>query len=209
MRGVSEQRNQRASAGPRHDQPGGGRPPRTLRSMVFAMVPLVLIVLGMAGLMGRCSFSPLGPSVEPGSAPTVDAGAELRRAAKRVGFPVVQPRLPAGWRSNSAGVRGVSGEHRAVRVGWLTADGHYLRLSQSSAPEAALVAFETERPPRGRGVVYEAGRRWVVYGSVRSEVAWVAERDGVTLLITGSATEAEFRTLARAVVEAPVITPEN
>lgn len=174
--------------------------------MLFAMLPLVLIVLGMAGLTGQCSFSPLGPTVQPGSAPTVDADAELRRAAGRVGFPVLAPRLPQGWRANSADVRRVDpGEQETVRVGWLTNGGHYMRLAQSTAPEAELVTFETEQSPRARGVVTAAGVRWVVYDSVRAEKAWVGERDGVRLLITGSGREHEFRTLARAAMSAPVV----
>ncbi len=210
MRGVSEARNQQSGRHhPDGEQSGGRQQPRSVSSMLFAMLPLVLIVLGMAGLTGRCSFSPLGPTVDSGSAPTVDAGVELRRAAGKVDFPVLRPRLPQEWRANSAGVRRVDPRHRAVRVGWLTREDHYLRLSQSSAPESALVRFETEQQPRGRGVVRAAGRTWVVYDSVRSESAWVTERDGVRLLITGSATEREFRTMARAVVRARTVTPQG
>ncbi len=43
----------------------------------------------------------------------------------------------------------------------------------------------------------------MVYDSVRGEQAWVAERAGVRLLITGNADEAEFRTLAEAAINAP------
>lgn len=200
MRGVAEQRNQQAE---------GGSPARTVRSMLLTMLPLILIVLGMAGLTGRCSFSPLGPTVQPGSAPTVDASAELQRAAGQVDFPVVAPRLPQGWRANSADMRSADREKRAVRVGWLTSGGHYMRLSQSTASEAELVAFETDQPPRAQGMIRVAGADWVVYDSVRSEKAWVGERNGVRLLITGSGTKQEFRTLARAALSAPVVTPQH
>lgn len=200
MRGVTQQRNQQEA----------GRPPtHPVRSMLFTMLPLALIVLGVAGLTGQCSFSPLGPSSAPGSAPTVDANAELRRASARVDFPVVKPGLPAGWRPNSADVRSVDSGAQAVRVGWLTKGAHYMRLSQSTAAEAELVASETGRTPRAQGVVRVADTRWVVYDSVRSEKAWVGERAGVRLLITGSGTEHEFRTLARSALSAPVVTPQR
>ncbi|RCW40040.1 uncharacterized protein DUF4245 [Halopolyspora algeriensis] len=200
MRGVTQQRNQQAA---------GVRPTHPVRSMLFTMLPLALIVLGIAGITGQCSFSPLGPSTEPGSAPTVDASAELRRASARVDFPVVEPRLPSGWRANSADVGSVESGTQAVRVGWLTGGAHYMRLSQSPAAEAELVAFETGRTPRAQGVVRAADTRWVVYDSVRTEKAWVAERDGVRLLITGSGTEQEFRILARSALSAPVVTPQR
>ncbi|WP_017976517.1 DUF4245 domain-containing protein [Actinopolyspora halophila] len=205
MRGVAEQRNQ----GSDDDRSGGspGVAPRSVRAMVFAMLPLVLVVLGIAGLMGRCSVSPLGSSPGAGTAPTVNASQEFESAATGVDFPVVRPHPPDGWRANSADTKRVTQQDSAVRVGWLTEDTHYVRLSQSSAPEAELVSLETEQPPRARGTVQAAGTQWVVYESVRSELAWVGERSGVRLLITGNGTEEEFRAMARAATSAQVVHP--
>ncbi|NHD17871.1 MULTISPECIES: DUF4245 domain-containing protein [unclassified Actinopolyspora] len=203
MRGVAEQRNQ----GSDDDRSGGspGVAPRSVRAMVFAMLPLVLVVLGIAGLTGRCSVNPLGSSLDTGTAPTVNASQEFESAAAGVDFPVLHPHPPDGWRANSADTEQITQQDSAVRVGWLTEDTHYVRLSQSSAPEAELVSSETEQPPRARGTVRAAGEQWVVYESVRSEVAWVGERSGVRLLITGNGTEEEFRMMARAAIDAPVV----
>ncbi|WP_258174791.1 DUF4245 domain-containing protein [Actinopolyspora mortivallis] len=207
MRGVAEQRNQ--GAADEGSDRSTGAAPRSVRAMLFAMLPLVLVVLGIAGLTGRCSLSPVGPPVnDPETAPTVNVSVELDAAASDVGFPVVRPRPPEGWRANSADVARVTEQHRAVRVGWLTPRTHYLRLSQSAANEADLVAFETERPPRARGTVHAAGTRWVVYDSIRSEVAWVTDHDGVRMLITGNGTEQEFRVLAEAALRADPVRPE-
>lgn len=173
--------------------------------MLFAMLPLVLVAFGVAGLIGQCSFSPLGPDIEEESVPTVDVAAELRDAAGRVDFPVLEPELPPEWRANSAGTEQLGSGAKAVRVGWLTGAPHYLRLSQSPAAEEELVASETGLPPQARGVVDAGGRQWVVYRSVRSERAWVGERDGIRLLITGNGSEAEFRALAEAVSRAPAL----
>lgn len=173
--------------------------------MLFAMLPLVLVAFGIAGLVGQCSFSPLGPSIDEGAVPTVDVATELRDAAERVEFPVLEPALPAGWRANSANTERLGSGAKAVRVGWLTGSPHYLRLSQSPASEEELVTSETGLPPQAQGVVQAGGRPWVVYRSVRSEQAWVGERDGIRLLITGNGSEAEFRTLAEAVGRAPAL----
>lgn len=170
--------------------------------MVFAILPMVLIAFGAAGLLGMCSFNPGGPSTEDANVPTVDAAAELRRASGRVDFPVRLPQLPADWRANSANVADANPQQDVVRVGWLTPDGDYLRLAQSAASERDLVSAETRRPPEPEGVTRAAGREWVVYGSVRSEQAWVTEQDGVRLLVTGSGEEGEFRALAEAAVRA-------
>ncbi|SFD60064.1 Protein of unknown function [Actinopolyspora alba] len=175
--------------------------------MLFAMLPLILVVLGIAGLTGRCSFSPLGPSLDPSTAPTINASEELDSAARRVDFQVLRPGLPEGWRANSVDVRQVAPDSTAVQVGWLTGRTHYVRLSQSPASEAELVSFETEQRPRALGTVDVAGRKWVIYRSIRSERAWVSERDDVRLLITGNGDEREFRTMARAVSRASVVEP--
>ncbi|MBB5153466.1 hypothetical protein BJ970_001000 [Saccharopolyspora phatthalungensis] len=190
-------------AEPRNERPALSRPPRTVSAMVFALLPMVLVAFGIAGLVGQCSFSPGGPSIQGGPVPTVDVAAELRRAAGRVGFPVLEPSLPATWRANAANVTTLASHAQVVRVGWLTGRARYLRLAQSTAAEDELVASETRQPPHARGTVDAAGQRWVVYDSVRGEQAWVAERAGVRLLITGNADEAEFRTLAEAAINAP------
>ncbi|MEV0048950.1 DUF4245 domain-containing protein [Saccharopolyspora shandongensis] len=190
-------------AEPRNQQQPASRPPRTVSAMVFALLPMVLVAFGIAGMAGQCSFNPGGPSIQGGPVPTVDVPAELRRAAGRVDFPVLEPNLPANWRANAANVTTLASHAQVVRVGWLTGGGRYLRLAQSTAAEDELVESETRQAPHARGAVDAAGRQWVAYDSVRGEQAWVAERDGVRLLITGNADEAEFRALAEAAINAP------
>ena len=189
--------------------PGGrSRGQQSARDVLLSMVPLVLIVLVLAGVAGMCSFSPGGPSIDPPAVPTVDVADRLGRAAPTVPFPVRAPELPPGWRANSAGVDRVGAEpdaSRAVRVGWRTPGGNYLRLSQSSAGEAELAAFETGQSAAPTGVVQAAGRTWVRYPGPRAEQAWVTDLGEVRLLVTGSGTEEQFRTLTDATLDAPVL----
>ncbi|RKT83393.1 Protein of unknown function [Saccharopolyspora antimicrobica] len=187
-------------AEPSNQQPAPSRPPRTVSAMVFAILPLVLIAFGVAGLLGQCSFNPGGPSVQ---VPTVDVRAELDRASGRVDFPLADPELPANWRANSVNVLTLRSHAEVVRIGLLTGDGSYLRFSQSTAAEEELVTADTRQPPQALGTVDAGGRQWVRYQSVEGEEAWASERDGVRLLIAGNAAEPEFRTLAEAVLKAP------
>ncbi|GAB3670608.1 DUF4245 domain-containing protein [Saccharopolyspora tripterygii] len=173
--------------------------------MLFAILPLVLVSFGVAGLFTQCSFTPNGPAVDSGSVPTVNVQAELREATAGVDFPVVEPKLPANWRANSSNSTTLPSHTEVVRVGWLTGDAQYLRLAQSNATEEELVAGETRQAPQALGTTEVGGRQWVRYQSVRDEQAWVSERDGVRLLITGNAGEAEFRTLAEAALTAPPV----
>ena len=174
---------------------------------MLSIIPLAALVLLFAGMAGMCSFSPGHPQTDRAAAPTVDAAAELARAASTVDFPVRRPQVPASWQANSFGLRPVGEDMdgpKAVRVGWLLPAGGYLRLSQSDASEPELVSLETGRPrPTATGAVEIDGVTWVRYPSVRTETALVADVSGVRLLVTGSAPEQDLRSLASAVLAAP------
>jgi hypothetical protein len=180
------------------------KPPRsalTARHMVAALAVLVLVVLVAGGVSRSCSFAPTGPTVDSSRLPVVDAPAELARLAPGVPFPVRVPAVPAGWRANAVDGAPVPDAGQAVRAGYLTADGRYLRLVQSDAPEEALLAAEAGAgPATAQGVVDIGGQRWVSYVGERGEQIWITELAPVRLLITGSGSEADFRTLAAAAV---------
>lgn len=191
---------------PRWEPPPLVRPPRsalTARDMAVALAVLVGVILVFGGVTRSCSFAPGGPTTDPVGLPTVDAPAALREL--RVPFPLRIPAAPARWRSNSVDVDRVEGG-RVVRVGYLTADGRYLRLLQSDAAEPVVLAVETgANPVAERGPVEVAGQRWTVHNRGRDEPIWTADvpaGDGVSvrMLITGSGREDEVRALATAAV---------
>lgn len=183
--------------------------------MLLSLAVLLVIIGAIVWLTRGCEFSPTGPSVDPASAPTVDATRELAGAARRVEFAVRIPAVPADWRSNSANTVPVGTGNEAttaVRVGWITPAGGYLRLSQSKAAVSALVVMEAGGGinPDSTGSVDVDGRRWSKHPGRGSEPSWVTSLDGVQLLITGSGSEAEFRTLAAAAQSAkPVERPNS
>lgn len=176
------------------------------RDMAWSLVVLIAVVGAIAWFFGSCQFSPGGPTVDSDQAPRVEAEAELRRMAKTAGFPIRSPELPADWRATTANTAPVgSGAEATViaRVSWVTAGGAYLRLAQSPAPAALVVADEgdSERPVP-EGTVDVDGRPWTVYPWQGEEKAWVATLDGVRVMVAGNGSEAEFRTLAAAVQQA-------
>jgi Protein of unknown function (DUF4245) len=178
------------------------KPPRsamTVRDLLGAIAVLVVIVLVVAGVSRSCSFAPGGPTVDPATAPRVDAAAQLRALASSTSFPLRVPAVPAEWRANSVdAVRVGSTGNRAVRTGYLTPAGRYLRVVQSDADEAALLTLEAQGTPVASGAIDVAGRTWVTYADGTREPIRIAEVDGVRMLITGSGAEDEFRTLAEA-----------
>ncbi|MFC5993910.1 DUF4245 domain-containing protein [Pseudonocardia hispaniensis] len=188
----------------RSERPPPGKPARSslsMRDMLGALAVLAVVALVFAATTQSCSFSPGGPSISADSAPVVDAQARLREAAVHTPFALRVPALPAGWRANSTDQGLVGGGGRAVRIGYLSPDGRYLRLVQSNAAQEPLVATEAGGPQIGRGTVEAGGATWVVYGNDGEEPFWVTTVPGAPesrLLITGSGSEQEFRTLASA-----------
>jgi hypothetical protein len=185
------------------------RPPRsalTMRDLLGAVGLLVLVVLVIGGLTRGCSFAPAGPTVDPGAGPTVDAPGQLRALAGSTPFTLRVPVVPADWRANAVGTLEVGpASHRAVRTGYVLPTGRYLRVVQSDADEAELVAEEARGTPVASGPVDVAGTSWVTYGDGTPEAIWVAQVDGVRLLITGSGDDVERRMLAAATTGGAVL----
>jgi hypothetical protein len=167
--------------------------------MLISML-ILLPIIGLLAFLGRgCSFSPGGPTVDPSRLPGIDAHGALSAAARATPFAVREPVVPAGWRANAVDQRPAPGGAKAVRIGWVTDGGRYLRLVQSTAEEAALVTAEAGGPPTGAGPLSVAGAPWVAYTGGNGEQAWTRREDGVQLVVTGDGVPAEFRTLAEAV----------
>ncbi|HVL83463.1 MAG TPA: DUF4245 family protein [Pseudonocardia sp.] len=188
-----------------------GRPPRSavgVRDLLGAIALLLLPIALVLGVTRACTFSPGGPTIDPAAGPRVDAAAELRALAPRVPFAVRVPAVPPGWRANAVDQQLIDGS-RVVRAGFVTPEGRFVRLVQTDADEAALLAAEGEVPP-ATGTVEVAGVRWTVLESDRQAPVWVARVDGgggppVGLLLTGSGGDAVLRTLAEALAAGEVL----
>ncbi|MFC4853173.1 DUF4245 domain-containing protein [Actinophytocola glycyrrhizae] len=187
------------------DKPG--RASLRMRDMIGAMVVLLVIIGAVLAFYGGCQFSPGGPTVDPGTAPSADASGQLERTARSAAFPVREPEVPEEWRPNSTSTTAVGAGGTAsvvVRVGYVTTAGAFVQLSQSGGDAGEVVALETgqDEPPEPTGSVEVDGVTWTTYPGRRDEPAWVTELDGAVLLVTGSAPEPEFRQLAKAAQEA-------
>lgn len=187
--------------------------------MFWSLAPLVLGCILLAGMVGMCSFQPVG--TRQGAAPSYDATTALKADAAVLGFPIRVPQLPAGWKPNSGGRGGIDGGrtdasagqrlHAATStVGYLSPTGMYLSLTQSNADEDKLVgSIHSGMYPTGTEDI--AGMRWVVYqgadqnGAV--EPVWttrLASLAGPTqIAVTGAGTPDQFRTLAAATQAQP------
>lgn len=166
--------------------------------MTVALVVLAVSAFGLMFLYGQASFSPGAPG--EGQAPTADVTGGLNRAAPLVGFPVVIPEdLPDEWHPNSftfTAAPGSDDQPAAVRAGWLTDQGRFITLVQSSGELPQVQSAELGLVGSATGVEDVDGQAWTVVPGRRDELAWVRPAGDVTYLISGSATPEDFHTLA-------------
>jgi hypothetical protein len=185
------------------------KPPRsalTMRDMLGALVVLALVVLAAGGLSRSCTFAPTGPTVDASRLPAVDVSADLARLAPDSPFPLRVPAVPEGWRANAVDRTSLPEGGRVVRTGYLTPDGRYLRLQQGDATEEAMLRAETGGGAApAQGAVDVEGQQWVAYTGERGEPIWITDVDGVRMLVTGSGSDGDFRTLAVAAVRGEII----
>lgn len=144
------------------------------------------------------SFSPGGPS--DGQVVATDITGGLQKAEPLVGFPLVIPNaLPSGWTPNSFSYTqkpGTPTQPPTARAGWLTPEGRFITLVQSSGEVNGVLTAELGAASAPTGTVRAGGQEWTVTAGRRSEQAWYRTAGEVTYLITGSASDDDFRTLS-------------
>ncbi|NNG97095.1 DUF4245 domain-containing protein [Gordonia araii] len=189
--------------------------PRILNSskdMIWTLLALLVLVALVVISSRNCSVGLTGTAADD-RIPPFDVSAALRADAMSMPFPIRQPALPSNWKPNSGTSGDVAGS-RVSTVGWVTPTGYYLGLSQTSATESALLPtlnpnVDKDGPLAGTGSREIEGRKWVTYvtgdrlaPSDGARKVWVADFGDVRIGLSGKASEADFTTLARAVVQA-------
>lgn len=174
-----------------------------MRDMALSMGLLAVVVLLFVWLNGGLSVSGGRPAdTEP--APTADAVKEFADAPRVLPFtPAVPKNIPAGWHPNSAATTdpgtAPAGTPLTVRGGWLV-DGRFVGLVATNAAPADLLSAEFAAAAPDSGTVSAGGAEWTVTTGLRSEVAWFRTgADKITYLITGSADQAAFRSVAASI----------
>jgi hypothetical protein len=182
------------------------------KDMVMTMA-VVLVVVGLIAVYGNnVSFAPGGQAAE-GPVPTADVIGGFSHAKATMDFPITVPDgVPAEWHPNSLSVSDPNvsndgivrvGTLKAVRGGWITPQDAYIQLVEADGDIPQVLASEFGQARQVSGTVDAGGATWSVTSGVRAEIAWTRTASGgTTLLITGNASEDEFRTLAQALTAA-------
>ena len=168
------------------------RPVKTFTDMARSL-GLMAVVIGALLLLG-----PARTLVFPGSATMkpVDYRDQVAAFAKVAGG-VLQPvGLPSGWRANAA--RFDSRGHTArLHVGFATPGSKFAGLDETNGAAARLIADVLgERGATVTGTTAIGGQVWDERRSDRGEEALTLTTADLTVVVTGSASDAQLRALA-------------
>ena len=165
---------------------------------------VVLVAVAFIALYGsRVIFAP-GSQPVSGDVPTADVLGGYRHAQQSMGFAVTVPAgIPSSWHPNSFTTSNPTvdgaGTLPTVRGGWVTPDGAFITLIESSGDETQLLQAEIGTVGQTDAKTRAGGASWTVTNGKRSELAWIRHSGGTTFLITGNAPEQDFVTVAESV----------
>ena len=165
-------------------------------NMVRSMLPLVLICLV---IVWWTSFRQ-GPDVQP--VRTVDPTSAVDLAAARAGYQILVPQhLSTGYRPTSARTdagNATAGDPVTLEIGYVTPSDEFAGFVVSDNPRADPVAAVLDGAEQ-HGAVDVDGQSWTRGTTRKGETVLSREDGGVTVTVTGSASEKELETVAAAV----------
>jgi hypothetical protein len=164
--------------------------------MVWSLLPLTVLILGMVW------WTQLRQPDEPVHPVEIDTAVFL--ASQRADYPLVVPQgLSGEWQPTSvrtdAGAATEPGTPVTLQIGWYTPDGQYAGYVISDDAGAGALTDVLDHATTD-GTVQVDGQAWQRSTTERGETALTRTEGTATLLVTGSASEAELETLAAAAV---------
>ncbi|MGY1824530.1 DUF4245 domain-containing protein [Geodermatophilus sp. SYSU D00079] len=164
-------------------------------NMIRSLLPLVVICLLIVAWAGFRQ-----PDVDP--VREVDPSSTLQLAAARADYPLVAPAgLPDGYRVTSARTDAggaAAGDPVTLELGFVTPSEEFAGFVLSDDARADAVT-DVLAGAEEEGAVDVDGRSWTRSTTARGETALWREDAGVTVLVTGSATDDELSEVAGAV----------
>ncbi len=166
---------------------------------VFNLVIATVASLGVVLLLVLVVVRP-----DPGPAAPIDVAAIAADAESSAGVPLVVPVLPEGWNANAARF-GVVSEVPTWYVGYVTPDTQFIAVNQGIDANATWLAETLDDVP-STGTADLDGTRWMLYenrggrDSGNHAYAMSTEIGGSTIVLHGTASDAEFQAVALAVM---------
>ncbi|MFE2021097.1 DUF4245 domain-containing protein [Streptomyces sp. NPDC059499] len=166
---------------------------QTVRDMFLSM----MVITALAGVI--YIFVPHDDKADPVRA--VDYRVELATARRAAPYPVAAPAgLSKEWKPTSVSYEGQAGA--GWHLGFLDPDGKYVAVEQSTSPAKKYVP-EVSQDARNTGRTREvAGEAWQQWEGPKYD-ALVLHAEGVTTVVTGSASTERLTEMAAALKTAP------
>ncbi len=161
---------------------------------------LLIATIASLGIVLLLVLVVVRPAPEP--APPID----VQALAAQSGADVVAPELPDGWTANLAQIQTVGGV-RTWRIGLITADVQFIALNQGIAANETWLA-NAIKGASATGSISIGGLDWITYdrrddGDVGNYAFVMSTQFGDdTIVLNGTASDAEFEALASAVASA-------
>jgi hypothetical protein len=187
------------AAAPSRPQKAARRGSANLRSMVISMVVIMVAVLAWVAMV---------PRVREISQPAVDVTSVARQVRQETAWAISQPQLPTGWKATNARFESAADGVRTWHAGYLSPDGHYLSIDQTSVAGAAdnWISARTSSG-QAEGTLWAAGRTWHKLSSrevlQRSLVSKGSGAAGLTTVLSGTAPYTQLMQFAEALRPAP------
>ena len=166
----------------------------SLRSMVISMVVILLAVFAWVAMV---------PRVSEISQPAVEVTAVARQVRQQTGWPISQPRLPAGWKATNVRLESAPDGVRTWHAGYLSPEGNYLSIDQTTVAGAtdSWIAGRTSNG-QAEGTLSAAGRTWRKVSSrdivQRSLVSTGSSARDLTTVLSGTAPYPQLVQFAKA-----------
>lgn len=179
------------------EQPG--RYQRSTSGMVGALLVTVLVILAFVAFRA-CSRTNL--DVRPDHVDYLTPVHDAQQAGDHLVYPAT---LPSGWYATR--VDYLPGDKPQLGLSLLTGANRYVGVQLSPLPVPELLTrYVDPQPTAGAPVTLDRGvvTRWNTWTDAGGDTALVARWRGESLMVFGSASQADLETLAGSLTDAPV-----
>jgi hypothetical protein len=178
------------------EQPG--RYQRSTSGMVGALLVTLLVILAFVAFRA-CTRTNL--DVRPDHVDYLTPVHDAQQAGADLVYPAT---LPSGWYATR--VDYLPGGKPELGLSFLTDGNRYAGMRLSPAPVPVLLTqYVDAQPTAGSPVTLDTGvvRRWDTWTDAGGDTALVARWHGESLMVFGSASQADLETLAGSLTDAP------
>ncbi|GAA4145520.1 DUF4245 domain-containing protein [Leifsonia shinshuensis] len=172
---------------------------QTVNNLVYSLIATVALVAVIVLIVPRGNPTSTAPAVDYAAVAQQAQGSEPDR--------LLVPRLPSGWKSNSAELRTKTADGvDAWYIGLLTPKGQYIGVTQGFNANDSWVSDQVNRT-RIAGTREIDGVKWDVYDNRASsdagnvKYALVTSAGKSTVVVFGTAEDAEFTTVASSLAD--------